>query len=72
MFTASYLIVASSGTYIGKGISKSPKQAYSAAVNNCWDALCAGDAKAGMCSGIAVEQLAMYRNGKLIGSRCDM
>ena len=72
MYTATYLIVASSGTYVGNAMSKSPKKAFKQAVAKCWDNLTIGDAKARICSGIAVEQWAMTRNNKLIGSYVSM
>lgn len=72
MYTATYLVVASSGTYVGNAINKSPKKAFKDAVAKCWDNLAIGDAKARICSGIAVEQWAMARNGKLIGSHVLM
>lgn len=72
MYTATYLIVASTGTYVATAIDKSPKKAFSAAVGKCWDKLCDGDAKAGYCSGIAVEQWAVKLNGKLIGKHISL
>lgn len=66
-FTAAFYVVASSGTYYGKAISKSPKAAMRLAENKAWDALCAGDKKAGICSGIAVEGWQMYRGSKMLG-----
>lgn len=67
MITATYYIVASTGTYTGTGMSKSPKRAYAAAVEAAWNALCAGDAKANYCSGIAVEGWRMWRGTQLLG-----
>jgi hypothetical protein len=58
MYTATYLIVASSGTYVGNAINKSPKKAFKDAVANCWSNLYIGDSKA--------------RNNKLIGSYVSM
>ena len=72
MFTATYLIVASTGTYVGKGMSKSPKAAHRDAISRCWEALREGDVKAKYCSGIAVEQWSMRLNGRLVGSECRM
>jgi hypothetical protein len=68
MYTATYLIVASSGTYVGNAINKSPKKAFKDALANCWSNLYIGDSKACIVSGIAVEQWAMARNNKPIGS----
>lgn len=72
MYTATYLIVASSGTYVGSAINKSPKKAFKDALANCWSNLYIGDSKARIVSGIAVEQWAMARNNKLIGSYVSM
>jgi|APGre2960657423_1045063.scaffolds.fasta_scaffold85160_3 hypothetical protein len=72
MYTATYLIVASSGTYVGNAINKSPKKAFKDALANCWSNLYIGDSKARIVSGIAVEQWAMARNNKLIGSYVSM
>ena len=67
LFTASFYIVASTGTYTGTGMSNSPKEAMSQAESRAHEALCIGDRKVGYCSGIAVDGWRMYRGNKLIG-----
>lgn len=67
VFTASFYIVASTGTYTGTGINKSPKAAMRLAENAAYLALCEGDRKANYCSGIAVEGWRMWRGATLLG-----
>lgn len=55
MFKATAFIVASTGTYTGVALSRSPKQAVRDARDNAEQALCDGDAKVGYCSGIAAD-----------------
>jgi hypothetical protein len=71
-FTATYTVVASSGTYSGTAMSKSPKQAMQDAINKGWEALSAGDAAKGVCSGIAVEGYHMWRGVRKILSKWDI
>lgn len=66
-FTASFYIVASTGTYTGVAINKSPKEARRQAELAAYDALCKGDQKAGYCSGIAVDGWRMWRGATLLG-----
>lgn len=66
MFTFFYTVVATTGTYSGKGMARSPKAARAMAVNQAWDRLAEGDRKAKYCSGIAVEWVSVFKSGKLI------
>lgn len=55
MFKATAFIVASTGTYNGVALSRSPKEAVAEAQNRAESALMEGDRKARYCSGIAAD-----------------
>lgn len=55
MFKATAFIVASTGTYHGVALSRSPKRAVAEAQNRAELALLEGDRKARYCSGISVD-----------------
>ena len=67
LFTASFYIVASTGTYTGVGMSKSPKKALAIAQEAAHKALWIGDQKVGYDSGIAVDGWRMWSGSKLLG-----
>ena len=66
MFTITTFVVASSGTYYGTGMARSPKIAARMADAAMWKALSAGDRAKGMCSGIAVEGIKSVKDGKVL------
>lgn len=65
-YNVTYGIVASTGTYVGKGMSKNLKLAQQEASNNAWNALMVGDSKVNYCSGIAVEWKTITHRNKII------
>ena len=66
MFTVTMFVVASSGTYYGTGMARSPKIAARMADAAMWKALSAGDRAKGICSGIAVEGITSAKDGKVL------
>lgn len=66
LYTATYYMVASSGTYTGTGINKSPKKALAAAELAAYTALTTVDMAIGCCSGIAVDGWRMWRGSNLL------
>jgi hypothetical protein len=66
MFTVTMGMVASTGTYVGVGVSRSPVVVRRKASQKMWDALYKGDREAGFCSGIAVEYGSVERYGKVL------
>ena len=66
MFYITTFVVASSGTYHGTGISRSPKTAARMADAAMWKALSAGDRAKGMCSGLAVDGITSRKYGKIL------
>lgn len=68
MFKVTNVIVASTGVYTGKALSRSTKQASQIASNQAWKNLCIGDTKANYCSGIAMDYIIIHnaKTGQVI------
>ncbi len=66
MFIACHIVCASSGTYIGRGMSRSPKTATRLAACQAWDNMQAGDKKLGCCSGIGMEWLTLLKGSQVV------
>lgn len=68
MYTVKYYLVVPGAVRNGTAASASPKQAYSQACNNAYEA----SAMSGGCESIGVEGYRMWKDGKLIHDYCDI
>jgi hypothetical protein len=69
LYTATAYVVASTGYYSGVAIHASPRMARVKAEKRAWDALHAGDAAVGYCSGIAAEGWTLTQYGRTVAEK---